>query len=285
VKTSTKYRVIYKHRDKYAISVMCSFFSVSRSGYYDFVRRINIPDRDEPLKSLIEERRAGRYGKTLGCRRMQLWLVQKKHLHYNYKTVWRVMRKYGLLSVCRRRRYYRHSEILHVYPNLLNRNFEAGCPNQKWVTDISYIQTPQGTLYLSAIRDLYDGSIVSYRTSTLQNCKLVLDTIKAAMKQEKVTAELQLHSDQGFQYTSQGYFTLTQKYSITPSMSRRANPYDNAMAENFFGMLKTECIYLCKPQTIAEAKLLIDDYIQYFNNERICLKTKLTPLEKRCQLA
>ncbi|MEA4912019.1 MAG: IS3 family transposase, partial [Oscillospiraceae bacterium] len=92
-------------------------------------------------------------------------------------------------------------------------------------------------------------------------------------------------SDQGFQYTSQGYFTLTKKYGITPSMSRRANPYDNAMAENFFSMLKTGCVYPCKPQTISDAKLLIDDYIDYFNNERICLKTKLTPLEKRCQLA
>lgn len=285
MKANIKYRVIYKHRDKYAISTMCRFFDVSRSGYYDFVKRADIPDRDEPLKALIEERRSGRYGKTLGCRRMQLWLEKEKHQHYNYKTIWRVMAKYGLLSVCRRRRYYRHNEILHVYPNLLNRNFEAEGPNQKWVTDISYIQTPQGTLYLSVIRDLFDGSIVSYRTSTLQNCKLVFDTIKAAMKKEKVTAELQLHSDQGFQYTSQGYFTLTQKYGISPSMSRRANPYDNAIAENFFGMLKTECIYLCKPKTIAEAKLLIDDYIEYFNNERICLKTKLTPLQKRCQLA
>lgn len=285
MKASVKYRVIYRHKDKYAVVLMCKFFNVSRSGYYDFVCRMDQPDRDEPLRMLIEERRAGRYGKTLGCRTMQLWLEREKHRHYNYKTVWRVMRKYGLLSVCRRRRYYRHSEVLHVYANLLNRNFEAEHPNQKWVTDISYIQTPQGTLYLSTIRDLFDGSIVSYRTSTLQNCKLVFDTLKAAMKQEKVTAELQLHSDQGFQYTSQGYFTLTKKYGITPSMSRRANPYDNAMAENFFSLLKTECIYPCKPQTISDAKLLVDDYIDYFNNERICLKSKLTPLEKRRQLA
>lgn len=264
---------------------MCRFFCVSRSGYYNFIKRIDTPDRDEPLKELIEERRAQRYGKTLGCRKMQLWLERDKHRHHNYKTVWRVMRKYGLLSVCRRRRYYRHSETLHVYSNLLNRNFDAERPNQKWVTDISYIQTPQGTLYLSVIRDLFDGSIVSYRTSTLQNCKLVFDTLKAAMKQEKVTAELQLHRDQGFQYTSQGYFTLTKKYGITPSISRRANPYDNAMAENFFSMLKIECIYPCKPQTVSDAILLIDDYIDYFNNERICLKSKLTPLEKRRQLA
>ena len=278
-----KYRVIYNHKDKYAITTMCHFFSVSRSGYYGFAKRMDKPERDEPLKKLIEECRARRYGKTLGCRRIQLWLVQNRHLYYNYKTVWRVMHKYGLLSVCRRRRYYRPSEILHGYPNLLNRNFQAERPNQKWVTDISYIQTPQGTLYLSIIRDLFDGSIISYRTSTLQNCKLVFDTVKDAMRKEKVTAELQLHSDQGFQYTSPGYFTLTQKYGITPSMSRRSNPYDNAMAENFFGMLKTECIYLCKPQTIAEARLLVDDYILYFNYERICLKTKLTPSQKRCQ--
>lgn len=216
---------------------------------------------------------------------MQLWLAKEKHLYYNYKTVWRVMHRYGLLSVCRRRRYYRPSDVLHVYPNLLNREFQAQRPNQKWVTDISYIQTPQGTLYLSVIRDLFDGSIVSYRMSTLQNSKLVFDTIKAAMKQEKVTAELQLHSDQGFQYTSTGYFNLTQQYGITPSMSRRANPYDNALAENFFGMLKTECIYLVKPQTIREAKCLVSDYIHYFNHHRICLESKLTPLEKRCQFA
>lgn len=285
MKANVKYQVIYKNRKKHSITTMCLFFAVSRSGFYHFVKRLDVPDRDDSLKQLIEECRGQRYGNTLGCRRIQIWLEQKKKLHYNFKTVWRVMRKYGLLSVCRRRRYYRPSEALHIYSNLLNRNFEANRPNQKWVTDISYIQTPQGTLYLSAIRDLFDGSIVAHRTSTLQNCKLVFDTIKAALKKETVAGELHLHSDQGFQYTSTGYFTLTQKYGISPSMSRRANPYDNALAENFFGMLKTECIYPCKPQTIAEAKFLIDDYIDYFNNQRICLKTKLTPLQKRCQLA
>jgi transposase InsO family protein len=285
VSAIVKYRSIFKNRTKYPVTAMCHFFEVSRSGYYDFVKRIDMPDRDEPLAQLIEERRSQRYGKTLGCRKMQLWLDQEKRKHYNYKTIWRVMHKYGLLSVVRRHRYYRPSEVLHVYPNLLNRAFEAQRPNEKWVTDISYIRTQQGTLYLSIIRDLFDGSIVAYKTSTLQNCKLVFDTIKAAMKKERVTTKLQLHSDQGFQYTSTGYYTLTQKYGITPSMSRRGNPYDNALAENFFGMLKTECIYLCKPKTISQAKMLISDYIDYFNNERIQLKTKLTPLQIRCQFA
>ena len=134
---------------------------------------------------------------------------------------------------------------LHRYENLLNRNFQSDRPNHKWVTDISYIHTKQGVLYLSMIRDLYDSSIVAYKTGTDQTINLVLDTIRMAMRKEKkrVAAELQLHSDQGFQYTSQAYFKLTQRYGITPSMSRRGNCYDNAMAENFFSILKTECIY------------------------------------------
>ena len=193
------------------------------------------------------------------------------------------MNKYNLLSVIRRRRYVKYKETLHRYPNLLGRDFTAECPNRKWVTDISYIRTGQGFLYLSVIRDLYDNSIVAYKTGSEQNIDLVLSTIKAARKKEKVTAELQLHSDQGFQYTSQAYFKLTQEYGITPSMSRRGNPYDNALSENFFSILKTECIYRTKIATLAEAKELIDDYIYFYNNQRIQTRTKLTPLELRCQ--
>jgi transposase InsO family protein len=195
------------------------------------------------------------------------------------------MNKYNLLSVVRRKRYVRYGEALHRYPNLLNRNFTAERPNQKWVTDISYIRTAQGFLYLSVIRDLYDNSIVAYKTGTEQNIHLVLDTIKAAKKKEKVTAELQLHSDQGFQYTSTAYFKLTKKYDITPSMSRRGNPYDNASAENFFSILKTECVNRVKIQSYEEARKLIDDYIFFYNHQRIQTKTKLTPLELRCQFS
>ena len=167
----------------------------------------------------------------------------------------------------------------------MNRNFYADRPNQKWVTDISYIPTKQGTLYLSVIRDLFDLSIVAYKTSTRQSIKLVLDTVRLAMVKEKVTAELQLHSDQGAQYASEAYFELTQRYGITPSMSRRGNPYDNALAENFFSILKTECIYRTKINSFAEARALIDDYIFFYNHQRIQSKTKLTPLELRRQFA
>ena len=172
---------------------------------------------------------------------------------------------------------------LHKYENLLNRDFHAERPNCKWVTDISYIKTKQGVLYLSVIRDLYDNSIVSYKTATQQTVNLVLDTIRQAVHREKkkVAAELQLHSDQGAQYASQAYFELTQTYGITPSMSRRGNPYDNAMAENFFSILKTECIYRHIPATFSEANEMIDRYIHFYNYERIQSKTGVAPLTLR----
>ena len=193
------------------------------------------------------------------------------------------MQKYNLLSVVRRKKFHYCSQYLHRYPNILNRDFTAERPNQKWVTDISYIRTSEGFLYLSVIRDLYDNSIVAYKTAREQSVKLVLDTIKAAKRKEKITEELQLHSDQGFQYTSQAYFNLTQSYGITQSMSRRGNPYDNALAENFFSILKTECIHRVKLRSYEEARLLIAEYIHFYNSIRIQSKTKLTPFEKRCQ--
>jgi len=281
VKPSVKYRVIYRHKDKYSISKMCRFFGVSRSGYYDFVARMEIPDKDLPIAEKIKECQ-GKCGKTYGYRRVHLWL-ESERIYRNPKTILRIMQKYDLLSVIRRKKYRKYTDVIHRYPNILNRNFKADRPNKKWVTDISYIHTSQGVLYLSVIRDLYDNSIVAYKTSTTQNVALVLNTIKAAKKKEKVTAELQLHSDQGFQYTSHGYFKLTQSYGITPSMSRRGNPYDNSLAENFFSILKTECINRVKLKTFNEARLLIDQYIYFYNNQRIQLKTKLTPLEKRSQ--
>ena len=281
MRTSVKYMVIYRHKEKYSISTMCRFFEVSRSGYYDYVKRMDIPAKDLSLAEKIRECQ-DKYGKTYGYRRVHMWL-EREGIYRNPKTVLRVMQKYNLLSVIRRKKYRNYGDYLHRYPNLLNRDFHADRPNQKWVTDISYIKTQQGTLYLSVIRDLYDNSIVAYKTGTEQNINLVLSTIKAAKRKEKVTAELQLHSDQGFQYTSQAYFNLTKSYGITPSMSRRGNPYDNALAENFFSILKTECIYRTKLRTYEDARILISEYIHFYNNERIQLKTKLTPLEKRNQ--
>ena len=127
---------------------------------------------------------------------------------------------------------------------------------------------------------VHDPRSVRQQHCSLQDCKsqtvsLVLDTIRLAVKKEKVAGELHLHSDQGFQYTSQAYFNLTKEYGIMPSMSRRGNCYDNAMAENFFGILKTECICRQKLKTFQQANDLIDEYIHFYNSERIQTKTGL----------
>ena len=277
-----KYQVIYGHRTEYPVSVMCRFFGVSRSGYYNYVKRLGQTEKDAALAETLRLQQE-RCFQTYGYRRMQIWL-EKQGIHRNPKTVLRIMKKYGILSEIRRKRKWRNlGQQIHRYDNLLNRQFRADRPNTKWVTDISYIHTKEGVVYLSMIRDLYDNSIVAYKTASQQTINLVLDTIRMAMKKEKkrVAAELQLHSDQGFQYTSQAYFKLTQSYKITPSMSRRGNPYDNVMAENFFSILKTECIYRHKPESLDEANRMIDRYIDFYNNERIQTKTGVAPLTLR----
>ena len=283
MRAKVKYAVIYRHREKYSITAMCKFFGVSRSGYYSFVNRLSRPEKDAALAERIRQQQE-RCFPIYGYRRMWQWLKSSEGVCHNPKTILRVMKKYGLLAEIRRRRRWRQmGQQLHKYENLLGRQFHAETPNSKWVTDISYIQTKQGVLYLSMIRDLYDNSIVAYKTGTQQTVNLVLDTVRLAMKREKktVAAELQLHSDQGFQYTSRAYFQPTKQYGITPSMSRRGNPYDNAMAENFFSILKTECIYRHKPATFSEANEMIDRCIHFYNHERIQYKTGVAPLTLR----
>ena len=282
VRTSVKNEIIYRHRAEYPIAVMCRFFGVSRSGYYDYIKQIGQPERDAALAEQIRQCQE-QTDKTYGYRRVWKWLKDRE-IKKNPKTVLRVMKKYGLLSEIRRRRKWVNlGQQVHKYANLLDRQFHAEHPNAKWVTDISYIQTGEGVLYLSMIRDLFDQRIVAYKTATRQTVNLVLDTIHLAMRTTKKRAaeELQLHSDQGFQYTSHAYFQLTQSYEITPSMSRRGNPYDNAMAENFFSILKVECLYRHKPATFREANDLIDRYIHFYNHERIQLKTGVPPLSFR----
>ena len=282
MKARVKYEVIQRHEKEYPISVMCRILGVSRSGYYDYLKRAVAGDRDTALAEQIRQCQE-RSHHTYGYRRVHQWLKQRD-VHRNPKTILRIMQKYGLLSEIRRRRkWVQMGQQVHKYQNLLDRKFHANQPNSKWVTDISYIHTKEGVLYLSMIRDLYDNSIVAYKTATKQTVNLVLDTIRLAMKKEKkrVAAELQLHSDQGFQYTSQAYYNLTQSYGITPSMSRRGNCYDNAMAENFFSILKTECIYRHKLTSFRLARSLIDSYIDFYNSERIQSKTGAPPLSLR----
>jgi len=262
---------------------MCEFFSVSRSGYYDFAKRIEKVDKDGVLAELIAKCQ-NQTKRTYGYRRIKIWLLRETGLVVNHKAVLRIMNKYGILSEIRRPRpLYVRQQAVCKYEDKLKRDFHSDKPNSKWVTDISYIHTKEGVLYLSAIKDLYDNYIVAYETGKTQDNALVYRTIKKAKRE--VADGLVLHSDQGFQYTSHGYTKLTKEYNILPSMSRPGTPLDNAPAENFFSILKSECINRRKIATYEEARLLIGEYIDFYNFHRIQLKTKLTPFEKRCQLA
>ena len=281
MKASVKYRVIHRFKDKYNVRDMCTFFGVSRSGYYAWTKKADKEDPDKQIGELIRDCQK-KTRQTYGYRRVQIWLLREFGLVMNHKAVLRVMNKYNLLSKSRRKRkWVQNCESIHKYTNLLERNFYAERPNLKWCTDISYIPTKEGFVYLSVIKDLYDNFVVAYKVGTENNNNLVYETVKAAKRE--VTAELQLHSDQGFQYTSDGYFKLTKSYHITPSMSSPGTPLDNACAENFFSTLKSEWLYRYTPATKEEARLLLGEYIHFYNYERIQLKTKLTPYEKRCQ--
>jgi putative transposase len=187
-----------------------------------------------------------------------------------------------LLSVVRKkRRRWKPTVAECRYPNLLKRNFRAVRPNEKWVTDITYIRTRTGWLYLSVIKDLHDAFIVGYQMSRFQDFSLVDRTLDAALKDNIFNGSLLLHSDQGCQYTSHLYKQRLNEYGITPSTSRAGTPLDNTCVESFFGILKTECIYVESPQTAADAEKLVDEYIHYCNYERIQLKTGRTPYAVR----
>ena len=173
----------------------------------------------------------------------------------NLKAILCLMRKLNLLSVVRRRRpYTRYQQSVHKYPNLLNRRFDPVRPNQFWVTDITYIPIPGSMLYLCAVLDLYGKVVLNWKIGSEMSSSLVTDTIREALQQEKVTDGLALHSDQGSQYTSKAYFNLTQTYHVSPSMSSPGCPYDNAAMENFFGTLKTECLYRARFSSRAEVE-------------------------------
>lgn len=255
---------------------MCKFFGVSKSGYYKSLASKTDKDLEvyEQIKAIQIKSK-----QTYGYRRVQIAL-EKQGIRMNHKKILRIMGKYNLLSKIRRKYMYKKSlGYSYKYENLFNQDFSATGANHKWCTDISYISTRQGRLFLSVIRDVHDGKVISYKYSQAQDLRLVADTVKGALKY--VGKNTQLHSDQGFQYTSTMYNRLLADNGITPSMSRKATPLDNAPIESFFSMLKTECIYLERPKTIQHAKDLIDEYIDFYNNYRIQLKHRASPNEVR----
>jgi len=266
------------------VKAMCEFFGVSRAAYYAWEGKQEEvgPDQErmEKIQAVYETSH-----KSYGYRRITFHLQRKLGLQINHKAVLRLMGKLGIRSQARKPKMHKKLEEIgtyHRYPNVLHRDFVATKPNQKWVTDVTYIHTVQGWAYLSTIKDLYDGFIVAYVFDQTNSIALVTQTLKRAKQKEKVTDGLILHSDQGTQYTSQAYHVLVGEYNITPSMSRRGNCWDNAPMESFFGHLKEEYLRQFKQTTFKDTAQLIDEYIYFYNYERIQLKTRQTPFETRC---
>lgn len=278
-----KYRVIAEFTGKYSITVMCKFLSVPRSSYYYRLKNKDCEDKDASLVESIREGQRASCG-TYGYRRMTIWLNRVYGIIVNSKRVRRVMKEAGLQSVVRKKKKFKKDQgAVYKYDNLLARNFYSSRPNDKMVTDITYISTGRGKVFLSMVKDLFDNSIRGYCVSRNNDLKLVADTLRETFTNIKTNNDkpVLLHSDQGFQYTSKLYERLTSQYGITPSMSRKGNCFDNAAAENFFSHLKSELINRVKLKDYEEAKKAIDDYIRYYNNKRIQVKLKMAPLEYR----
>jgi putative transposase len=196
------------------------------------------------------------------------------------------MKEMGIQAVIRKKRpYYGKKEAYVISNNHLNRNFQASRPNEKWVTDITYLIFKGQKLYLSAIKDLYNNEIVAYHISRRNDLKLVIDTLRKARKKRDVQGVL-LHSDQGFQYTSRQYNNLLTKYKMKASMSRKGNCWDNACMENFFSHFKSECFHLYSFRTADEVQCAVQRYIRFYNHQRFQKKlNNLSPYEYRTQAA
>ena len=220
----------------------------------------------------IYHRNKGRYG----YRRITAAL-RNSGIHLNHKTVQRLMKELGLVCCVRVRKYRSYKgEVGKIAPNLLNRNFHAEKPNQKWVTDVTEFGLFGQKIYLSPILDLHNGYLVSYTISDRPALGMVTSMLEKAFETIPDGTGLILHSDQGWQYQHKQYQRMLRKKGIQQSMSRKGNCLDNAVMENFFGLLKSELLYLQKFDSLEHFKQELVDYLDYYNNRRI--KTKLKGL-------
>ncbi|ADM68825.2 integrase [Paenibacillus polymyxa E681] len=262
---------------------------VSRSGYYKWLRRSPEKSRkqqeDEQILDWLKEGYHAVKG-VYGYPRMTAWLRRQYACKVNHKRVYRLLKQAGLQSrIRRKKRFFKPVCEGNKAENTLNREFTAERPNQKWVTDITYLPYRGTFLYLSAIKDLYSKEIVAYQISHRNDLDLVLNTLEQAIKKERVTGTL-IHSDQGFQYTSHKYKNVLQEYKMIRSMSRRGNCLDNACMENFFGHLKAECLHIQKFRSVEDLTQAIHSYIHFYNQERIQLNlNNKSPIEYRTQAA
>ena len=278
-KTREISQVVRELRPKYPLNCLLKFFNLPKSTYYANCKsKSNKYEEIANQIYVIFHEHKGRYG----VRRITLEL-KKQGVLINHKTVYKLMQAQDLKSVQRRVKYRSYKGTIgKIAPNILNRDFKADKPNQKWVTDVTQINIGSEKLYLSPILDLYNGEIVSYNISESPNFNQTLDMLDKAFVKIGDQTNLILHSDQGWQYQMKKYQNKLKEKGIIQSMSRKGNCLDNAVMENFFGIMKSELLYPNKFEDIEVFKKELIEYIDYYNNKRIKLKLKgLSPVEYR----
>ena len=261
---------IQELRHNHDLELLLELRGMARSTYYYHASNPKI-DSYSSVRERIGEIYANN-NKRYGYRRITMHLRNEGTL-INHKTVQKLMGEMGLKAKRKRQKYRSYKgEIGKVAPNVLQRNFYASAPNMKWTTDVTEVKIKERKLYLSPILDMFNGEIISYTISGSPDLKMVTSMLDKAFKREYNLNGLIFHSDQGWHYQHLRYQKMLKDRGIIQSMSRKGNCLDNAMMENFFGLMKNELLYLREWDNVEQFKEELIKYIDYYNNDRIKLR-------------
>lgn len=268
--------MIWELRHEFKLSLLLEIAELPRSTYYYYIKHMKDEDKYSEIRKQITDifhENKGRYG----YRRITMEMHNRGYV-INHKTVLRLMNEEKIKCMVRIKKYRSYKgEVGKVAPNLLERDFSTSAPNEKWVTDVTEFSLFGRKLYLSPILDLYSSYLVSYTISEHPALSLVLNMERQALSVLSRGAEPILHSDQGWQYQHKQYQKLLKDHSIKQSMSRKSNCLDNAVIENFFGLVKSELLYMKEFDSMDQFKAELIEYLDYYNNRRIKAKLKGLP--------
>ncbi|PEL22166.1 IS3 family transposase [Bacillus toyonensis] len=268
-----KVKVLFELKAEFPIHALIKLACIPRSTYYYWLKKRNAPDKDAEIKALIQtiyNEHKGRYG----YRRIRDELMNRGY-PINHKKVQRIMIELGLACLVRIKKYRSYKgNVGKVASNILERNFQAETPNKKWVTDITEFKVLGEKLYMSPMLDLFNGEIITYTISSKPTYSLVSNMLDQALERLTEADTPLIHSDQGWHYQMEKYRCSLTKRGITQSMSRKGNCYDNAVIENFFGIMKSELLYLNEFESVEHFKRELAKYIDYYNHKRIKAKLK-----------
>lgn len=268
--------MIWELRHEFKLSLLLEIAELPRSTYYYYIKHMKDEDKYSEIRKQITDifhENKGRYG----YRRITMEMHNRGYV-INHKTVLRLMNEEKIKCMVRIKKYRSYKgEVGKVAPNLLERDFSTSAPNEKWVTDVTEFSLFGRKLYLSPILDLYSSYLVSYTISEHPALSLVLNMARQALSVLSRGAEPILHSDQGWQYQHKQYQKLLKDHGIKQSMSRKGNCLDNAVIENFFGLVKSELLYMKEFDSMDQFKAELIEYLDYYNNRRIKAKLKGLP--------